>query len=200
MSTMKSFPIVSAALALAALSLSSLSCSSASAPPPSVYLTTNVGTDPTSNKDSTCNIDEPNAPFFSIGTMGTPMANGGVFMLPNGAGESGVSVDCVVHPNGNGFDVNIQVSQGEADAFSFNTTTPLTDTPGPQSGVEVSLGLTVDSYGDSTDCTFTLTTEMSPAITAGRIWGTVTCPTATYAEVNATCYATATFILQNCSE
>jgi hypothetical protein len=200
MSTMKSFQIVSVAATLAALSAS---CSSSTSPAASVYLTTNVGTDPLpGGHTATCNIDEPNAPFFSIGTMGTPVSNGGVFALPGaaGGGESGVTVDCVVHPDGNGFDVNVQVSQGEADAFSFNTTTPLTDTPGAQSGVSVSLGLTVDSYGDSTDCTFTLSPEGMPSITAGRIWGTVTCPTATYAEVNATCYATATFILQNCSE
>jgi hypothetical protein len=156
-----------------------------------------VGTDPTSSKDSTCNIDEPNAPFFSIGTMGTPVPNGGPFALPGaaGGGEAAVTVDCVVHPDGNGFDVNVQVSQGEADAFSFNTTTPLTDTPGAQSGVSVSLGLNPDTYGDSTDSPMG-----NPSITAGRIWGTVTCPTSTYAEVNATCYATATFILQNCGE
>jgi hypothetical protein len=157
----------------------------------SVYLATNVGTDPSDGgRTATCNIATPLAPFFTIGTMGAPVANG----------RAGVTLDCVVHPEGDGFDVNIQVTQGGGDSFSFNTTKPITDTAGPQSGVAMSVGETADTYSDATDCTFTLSNEGSPAISAGRIWGTVVCPTSTYPEANATCYASATFILQNCSE
>ncbi len=195
---MRNFQIVSVVPALAALSLS---CSSSPAPPASVYLDTYVGEQEGSSM-STCNVRTTLAPFFQLGTMGTPVANGALYALPAavGGGEAAVTVDCVVHPDGNGFDVNIQVSQGEADAFSFNTTTPLTDTPGAQSGISVSLGLNPDTYGDSTDCTFTLSPMGNPSITAGRIWGTVTCPTSTYPEVNVTCESEATFILQNCGE
>jgi hypothetical protein len=174
---------------------------STSANPPlaSVYLATSVGTEPGAST-STCNIQGSVAPLFHIGSMGVPIANGQPYSLPSGTGEAAVTLDCVVHPDGNGFDVNVQVSQGETDAFSFTTTTPLTDSPNAQSGVSVSLGLNPNTYSDSTDCTFTLSLQGNPSITAGRIWGTVVCPTSTYAEVNATCYASATFIIQNCSE
>jgi hypothetical protein len=209
-----SFVILRAVFVTAAMAAASASCGSVSSPggtsaspdashsaqeggPPlaSVYLATNVGMDPSGGgSTSTCNVAGPLAPFFAIGTMGTPVANG------QSSGEAAVTVDCAVRSDGDGFDVNIQVSQGETDAFSFNSTKPITDTPGAQTGVAMSVGKNPNTYTDSTDCTFTLSDAGNPSITAGRIWGTVVCPTATYAEVNATCYASATFILQNCSD
>jgi hypothetical protein len=204
-----SFVIVRDLFAAAALVALSSGCGSVSSPggssasadashavhdsgPPlaSVYLATNVGMNPSDGTSpATCNIATPLAPFFTIGTMGAPVANG-----------QAVTLDCVVHPDGDGFDVNIQVSQGEATSFSFNSTKPITDTPGAQSGVAMTVGKNPDTYSDSTDCTFTLSDVGNPSITAGRIWGTVVCPTSTYPEINATCYASATFIVQNCSE
>ena len=55
------------------------------------------------------------------------------------------------------------------------------------------------SYSEN-DCTVTLSTQVSPSIAAGRIWGTLSCPAEKSAGSGVACYATATFIFQNCQQ
>jgi hypothetical protein len=172
------------------------SCGSSSVSPSSVYVTSTLGASILPGSTGDCNVGGPDTPFFTIGTEGGPVAN-------NGGGTDGgqaVTVVCSVHPTGMGdtFDVNLQVDQGQTNGITIGGT--LADSPGmTQTGLAVSFYKAPDSYSQS-DCTVVLSTQGNPPITAGRVWGTVTCPMATYAEANATCFAQATFIFQNCGQ
>jgi hypothetical protein len=111
-----------------------------------------------------------------------------------------VTVTCQVASAGaNTYDVNLVVNQGELNGITLGGT--LNDTPGTSQGpftVNFS-SLSGGNYSED-DCTVTLSTMGTPPITAGRIWGSLSCPNMQDAEDDRACAATATFIFQNCQE
>jgi hypothetical protein len=179
-----------APLLVAVAALVAASCGSTTTAPANVYITSTLGSSTSSTSTGSCNIDEPNAQFFTLGSPSLPVATG----------TMGAVVSCQVASNGAGaFDVNLVVNVGQEDGITIGGT--LTDSPGTsQGGLSVNFNkLNSGSYSES-DCTVVLSTEGNPPITAGRVWGTLTCPTIVDAEDSYTCAATATFIFQNCAE
>ena len=196
-------PMMRLCPSLATLSFAAFLCASCSSPPPPPdgYITSTLGTstsDPTST--STCNINAPDSPFITIGTAANPVADGTSF------GGTPIQVDCQVHSTGgNSYDVDLSISEGPSGGLGGITLSgTLTTSTGPQTTI-TSAAFNKTNQGEysltsGSQCTVTLSTETSPAITAGRVWGSITCPTVTFLESNATCYATATFIFQNCQQ
>jgi hypothetical protein len=127
-----------------------------------------------------------------------PINAGGSYL-----GSPPVALVCVVAPNGtNSFQVNVAVHEGQLYGVTLGGT--ITNTAGPQK-IEGSFNqLNVGEYTQD-DCMFTLnptSTQDDPAIAAGRIWGSISCPTITDSNNSPpnVCDAQGTIILQNCSQ
>jgi hypothetical protein len=173
------------------------SCSSSSAPPPTAYIASTLGTSTTEPMATeSCTIQEPGAPFLPIGSLSSLVPNEGVYE------GNEVLIACQVSATGGGFEVNLEVNVNSVGGIAVSGM--LTDTTGAQPGITASFtttnGLSGDTYSSS-DCTFTLSTAGNPPITAGRVWGTLDCPTMTNMGAGgATCDGTATLLFENCSE
>jgi hypothetical protein len=117
-------------------------------------------------------------------------------------------VTCVVHQNGNAYDVNLNVLSEGPSGGSMT----LSGTVDPQQGGQnvqgdfVYLGNTFESKS----CTIAFTymgmaiPSAGPAIQPGRIWAHVSCPAAVNPNMTgalgpSTCSAQADFIFENCS-
>jgi hypothetical protein len=165
--------------------------------PPAAYFTSTLGLMTTPNAGN-CSIGEPDAPFWTVGSSAdNPVGNGSTW---EGATYS---VTCQVTASNGAY--NIQLSLSEGEQYSINISGTLSDSPGTvQSGINAEFANNVVQYGSTAEnmCTITLTT-MAPnntPITAGRVWGTLNCPTLSDPEVNDVCTATATFLFENCQE
>jgi hypothetical protein len=186
-------------LLLASLSAAALVCTSCSSTTPTAnaYVTSTLGTNPNDTASTaTCNIDVPFNQFLTIGTESTPVADGTSF------GGAPIQVECKVHSTGgDSYQVDLDITEGNNGALGGITIDgTLTTSTGVQTGISAAFNLTNTGQYSEKDCTVTLSTETNPAITAGRVWGTVTCPTATYAETGDICYAQATFLFQDCDQ
>ena len=180
------------ASAFAALSVA---CSSGGSAPAHAYLSSTLGMS-TAPGAAMCNLANPGAPWVVIGTEALPVANQD-FYSSNGVGNQ-VTVICSVTAMGSGYLVNAFVGLGPNGAIgTVQIDGTLNDIAGPQPGIHASFGKLNSSSYNENDCTVTLTTQQTPAITSGRVWGTLSCPT--LMGQSYTCAATATFILQDCS-
>ena len=202
-------PLALRSLAGAALTAAlSLSCGSNGSPAPSAFIISTLGQQEIENPGS-CSVTEPGAPFYTVGTpnstgtAGTAIVNGSPCndsCYPASQASTPVTVSCQVSSAGaNTYSVNLVVNQGELNGITLGGT--LNDTPGTSQGpftVNFS-SLSGGNYSEN-DCTVILSTMGTPPITAGRIWGTLSCPNMKDPEDNYVCAATATFIFQNCQE
>jgi hypothetical protein len=179
-------------------------CSGGNAPPPSVYLDSTLGINAMDEMTTqSCTVQAAESPFFTIGTI-----SGAGIPSPvlNGASSNGqpITINCSVTSSGSGFNVNLEVSVGMTGGITLFSTTPITDTQGPQGGIQATFTTVTGANGISYEspstmaCTLTLSSLGNPPITAGRIWGSLTCPILTDPEANATCYGTAELLFQNC--
>ena len=205
MPTMKRLNLSRALVLVPACALVAVaSCSSSTSPPLSAYITSTLGTNP-ANLASTmgCTIDEPGASYFTVGTLNGQTPD----PVPSGSTQMGnpVMINCEVASNGSGgYDVDLEVNLGMVGAISLFGT--LTDSLQPQSTVNASFttaaGASAITYSSpsTSPCVVTLSPLENPAITAGRVWGSMVCDILTDAEVGATCLGTATFLFQECSE
>ncbi len=206
MQTMRIFRLSWVPFATLAAATLAASCSGSSAPPASAYIKSTLGTNP-ENVMSTqsCTIQEPGDPFFTIGVLNGSEPS----PVPTGTSVAGadVTVDCSVHSmGGNSYSVNLEVTDGMSGGINVFGT--VADSPGvAQPGLQASFtsvtagtGISYATVGMNT-CSFTLSTQGNPPITAGRIWGTLTCPLLVDAsDSGATCYGTVDLLFQNCQE
>jgi hypothetical protein len=164
---------------------------------------------------SACNVSSQQT-ALSIGTAtGTDPTRVSDGEQQNGAAT--VHVTCSVTPSGGGFDIKLVVEQEGLNGGSLTITSP----PGKgavsqQGGMGVTGVFQSDANGSysETDCTIAYTYGYPPApvpvdtpISAGRIWGHLSCPKANLAGVGTLpdggsqfCDAEADFIFENCGQ
>ncbi len=120
------------------------------------------------------------------------------------ANGSGASVTCSVKASSGGFNLNLNAETGNGSLTI--TGAVMADAGGPAdiAGTIVSTGT---GTFEETDCTITLNAN-APAgpVQPGRVWGTLSCPTATLqGKLNQfgnpiTCNLSAAFLFEDCTE
>jgi hypothetical protein len=170
--------------ALLAACAAATACSSNKTPVPQAFVAATVGVGPMSNS-KVCNLGTVET-WLDVGTavggQDTPDTQS------DGSNESGgtVSVACTVAASGNGFDIDLVVSQGGLQGGSVTITSPSGMGAVTQAGGTGITGVfeseTQGRYRE-TDCTIAFTYNGEPItsqtpIAAGRIWGHISCPTA----------------------
>jgi hypothetical protein len=140
--------------------------------------------------------------------------------------NANVNVNCTVHPQGNGFDIELTAIENGPNGGSLTITSPQgqgTVTTMTSSGVSASFvgqgGIVFREQAgsnDQTGCTITYKYDpsgsvggiagdtpvpTSPPIAAGRIWGHLSCPKAvSQAMPNVVCNGNADFIFEQCNQ
>jgi len=199
--------------ALLAACAGASACSSNPPPVPQAFIAATVGVGPQSGP-GVCNFGTV-TPWLDVGTAvggdGTPVTQAD---KSDQAGAS-VLVACTVAASGNGFDIDLNVTQEGTNGGSVTITSPsgmgaVTQSGGSGiSGVFQSSSLGV--YRE-TDCTIAFTyngmqVNQTP-LAAGRIWGHISCPTAQISgqtvmidggTQNVQCDAEADFLFEQCS-
>jgi hypothetical protein len=177
-----------------------LGCGSDNPPPPRVYMSSylQVGNNPA----ATCNLKE--GTWIDIGTEANSINDGDT---QSGAG---VSVQCSVTASGSGFNVFATASLESVVGGTYTVGSPdaqVLFTPGGTvSNVKVvTHGNTDVATFNESDCTFDYTdtdANSGPGIAAGRVWGTVTCPSAvdTAESPSQICEIVSTFRFENCQQ
>ena len=140
-------------------------------------------------------------PWLTVGeaTTGKPMT-----VL---SGNDGVTMTCSVRASGNGYDVSASVTATGRQGGSFTLVSPpgtgAVTVSGGQ-GIQASFGSTAASatYQQSA-CVVSFTylgspVPDSPSVFPGRIWGHLSCPSATTAPNTTTCDAEADFLFEEC--
>jgi hypothetical protein len=125
-----------------------------------------------------------------------------------------VAVSCTVHPDGGGFDVNLNASiVGGALVTITSTGSGSVTLASGGSAVVGRFQSGSQGYYAATDCTLAYTFENNAVpsgeqIAPGRIWGHIACPDAKRADLlvmapdggvtNATCATQADFLFEDC--
>jgi hypothetical protein len=169
--------------------------------PPDTFVNATVK----SGSQGTCSIAGSSNLSWGLGSgMGASpirVSNGG--MLGNGT----VGVTCSVHPVGSGFDVSLSAAYSSNQGGQLTITSP--DGKGAVTtagGSGLTVSLTTDQPAamlSSSSCSLAYTyngspVPSSPPVTAGRIWGHVSCPAASAGS--STCDLEADFLFENCGE
>lgn len=192
-------------------------CSNTPNPPPDTFVNAAVG------GGAMCSSFPSAQRWVQIGT-----ATGG---HPNTVQDGGqdrnatVNVDCTVHPQGSGFDIQLTAIEQGPMGGSLTITSPGgqgTVTTMTSTGVSASFigqgGIAYREDASSTDkgCTITyqydpdgtvggiggdVPVPVSPPIAAGRIWGHIHCPaTVASSQPGTVCAADADFIFEQCGQ
>ncbi len=132
--------------------------------------------------------------FLTIGS------GGGGMPTPVTDGSNNVSVACMVHPSGSGYDVQLTASMSGGGSVSLSGSVTASGASGVSASFSGSQG--GGPYTDN-NCSVAFTYMGSPVqasspVTAGRIWGHVSCPMA--AMGSNTCDAEADFLFENCAQ
>ena len=150
----------------------------------------------------------------SVVTVGAMQASTEPMTIPDG--EDGLNVNCTVHPNGDGFDIQLSAqtpgSQGGAIIISGHVNS---DTGGMVSA-QFASGPAAGTYLATGNCALTYTYLNQPIaasdrIAAGKIFAHVSCPEAENTSMvsvtlpdggaaTATCDGEADFLFDNCAE
>jgi hypothetical protein len=147
----------------------------------------------------------------ATGTHPTTVSNGG------SQGGAQVKVACTVHPDNNGYDIDLDVEIAGQGAMHVFSTGAGAVTSSGGTGISAAFSKSVGGAGatfSANDCTLTYTYQMQPIsnpmpVAPGRIWGHVSCPDAQSmvdvllpdgGTVPQTCDAEADFLFENCSE
>jgi hypothetical protein len=179
---------------------SSGSSSGGQAPPPAdAFVAATVGP----GALATLCPDKTFMPSFALGTATpdkpTTVVNGGA------AGSGTATVTCSVIPQGPGFDVSLSASAG-GRTFTVQS-------PAGQGAVQSNggIGLTM-TFSDATGtyqgnpCTLSYMymsapVPVSPPVTAGRIWGHLSCPAAqVQGQAGVQCDTEADFLFEQCTQ
>ena len=201
-------------VALVAACGASVACSTTPSQPPDTFVSASVG--PSGAAPGLCTFSSGTSePWLSIGTAtsGKPVTveTGG----SNGSGT--VTVDCTVHPVGQGFDIALTASEDGPQGGSITITSPSGQGKVTSSGsmdVSATFGGEKGHFSQS-NCTITYVYQMgpvplSPPVAAGRIWGHLSCPmaqalgqmatTADGGVFTETCDGEADFLFEQCGQ
>jgi hypothetical protein len=139
--------------------------------------------------------------------------------VPNGGSQAGaqVAVTCTVHPDNNGYDIDLSVVlAGQGDMHVYSTGAGAVTSSGAM-GISATFSRAVGGAAQAfsaNDCTLTYTYQTKPIsnptpVAPGRIWAHVSCPDAqSMSDVllpdggtaPQQCDAEADFLFENCSE
>ena len=174
--------------------VASVACGGSTTFVPQVYIKASMG--PTESAPASCML-APGTDWLDIGSLDgqtyTPIANN---VTDNGAT---VTVDCRVTPSAGGFDVSVTTSKtGDTTGGSLHIEGQFTAT-GTQSKIIASFGKASIGNFSANDCTVQFTNQYM-GVAAGRVWGVIDCPDASYPSQMRTCDATAEFRFENCDE
>jgi hypothetical protein len=137
---------------------------------------------------------------FAIGRLG---ADNPVRVRNGEPWEQGVvSAECAVIPNGDKFEVSARVNLSGATGGTFFLQ-GLFGTSYDQTNVTSSLARSQGNPYQQSDCTVKLKMQKVngadfPAVSAGRVWGDITCPKAVVESNQKICEARTEFRLENC--
>ena len=191
-------------------------CSSNNNPPPDAFIAAEVGGGETGD----CNIASPDSEWLPIGTNTSGKPTTVADQGSTGGGTA--SITCTVHPQGNGFDIQLQA---QAAGGMVNGSLSIVSPQG-QGAVSTSggTGITASFYSNNRgpysedNCTITYTyngmpisSQVGAPIAAGRIWGHIDCPAAVEGGGQTTtgadggpssvqCPASADFLFEQCSQ
>jgi hypothetical protein len=171
-------------------------CSDNTAPTPKAFVNATLG--PGAQAPPTgCNFAST-TPMISIGDV--PDDGGPTTSVQDGDSQNGdpVHITCSVTPAANNtFSINLSaVLSGQGSLTIAGTVDPAN--PQPTINAQFEKGDT-GSF-DESDCTINFAmVPVSPAVAAGRIWGFITCPKASFASQNKICEGDAEFRFENCT-
>lgn len=195
---------------LLAACATAVACSSTNNPPPDAFIAAEVG------GGSDCNLASPDTAWLPVGTdtgqNPTRVADQG------STGGGTATVTCTVHPQGNGFDIELSVDVAGNPGGNISITSPQgagAVTTSGASGISASFYSNNRGPYSSDKCTITYTymgqpVSDNPPIAAGRIWGHVDCPQAVEQGQTTTgpdggpatiaCHASADFLFEQCNQ
>jgi len=192
-------------------------CSNSPPPPPDTFVNAAVG------GGAKCST----LPGLKVGLqIGTAVAGHPNTVQDQGTDRNAtVSVGCTVHPQNNGFDIQLNATSQSVNGGSLVIESPqgkgivTTMTSSGVSGTFAGQGGTyreIASASDPTACTITYLYDAGgsvggvagdepvptqPPIAAGRIWGHIKCPNADYqSQPGVFCDAEADFIFEQCNQ
>jgi hypothetical protein len=173
-------------------------CNSSSNPVAEVAISTQINLG--SNSATTCAVG--GGVNWAIGSFGDPIVTaeaGGTYQnIP-------VTASCDVSQNGSNYSVNASVKYGQEGSLTLSGTivgqSGTANTWSPQQNITASFGGGsqtgfIETLSES-NCTISFASDSNMGIAPTRIWGTVTCPTASSSD-GTTCEGTAEFLFENC--
>ncbi len=189
-----------------------MACSSTNNPPPDAFIAPEVG-----GGGSPCTtLPSPDSTFLPVGT-----STGGKPTTVADQGSTGggtASVTCTVHPQGNGFDIELSVGVAGTPGGNISISSAQgagAVTTAGASGISASFYSNNQGYSAS-DCKITYTYQGQPVpdnppISAGRIWGHIQCPHAVAGggqmttgpdggPTDVACPASADFLFEQCNQ
>jgi hypothetical protein len=179
--------------ALAGLAIASTGAGCSENTPATPRVTLNAQLGPGGEKDinDSAKCQLVTVPWVVIGDNTHPVSDG------EQQTGSGVHVSCTVKPDGDGFQVS---SQTTLDGQGSVTITGRFTAAGDQTNIRA-----VFTRGDTgsfrqDDCTVDYATNPNMGVAAGRVWGNIRCPHATFADQDRTCLAVGEFRFENCAQ
>ena len=182
--------VVSAVAGLT-LAITGSGCSSNTPATPRVTLNAQLGPGDEKDVNDSTKCQLVTQPWVVIGDNTHPVSDG------EQQTGSGVSVSCTVHTEGDGFQVSAQATlQGQGSITLTGHFTAAGDQPNIRA---------VFTRGDTgsfkqDDCTVDYSTNKNMGVAAGRVWGNIRCPHATYDAQSRTCLGTGEFRFENCAQ
>jgi hypothetical protein len=147
---------------------------------------------------------------IGVGTGNSPST------VPDQGSQAGgqVTVACTVHPDGSGFDIQLNASQSNVGSMTITSQSPIDPSAGG-TGVIGTFESGAHDTWRSNNCTLTFAynngkVPVSPPIAAGRIWAHVSCPNVSASDLNfqapdggtvpSSCDGEADFLFENCAD
>ncbi len=189
-----------------------MACSSTNNPPPDAFIAAEVG----GGGGACSDLPSPDTTWLPVGTS---TADKPTTVADQGStGNGTATVTCTVHPQGNGFDIELSVDVAGNPGGNISITSPQGEGAVTTSG---GTGITASFYSNNrgpyseSNCKITYTYQgqavpVSPPIAAGRIWGHIDCPQAVEQGQTTTgpdggpatiaCPASADFLFEQCNQ
>jgi hypothetical protein len=197
-------------LALLGACVAASACSNKSPPTPDAFVTATLGVGAQSSS-TLCSFGS-RATFVAIGSPTRP--NPATVRDGDSQANGSVSISCTVSAVGSGFDVDLSATDNSLKGGSLTIQSPSgKGAVTTQGGSGISASFTSGQNGDfgESDCTISFMyngsqVPDSPAIAAGRIWGHISCPTATETSGQqmggqpAQCDGEADFLFEQCGQ
>lgn len=169
-------------------------CSSPAPATPRVAISSQLGNGGVTGVNDSAKCQLATEPWVVIGDNTHPVSDG------DQQGGSNVNVSCSVTASGDGFNVSANaVLQGQGSVTISGHFVGMANAPPP-----AQMNITgVFSKGDTgsfrdTACTVDFSSNDKMGFAPGRVWGQITCPTASFESQGRTCKGFAEFRFENC--